>query len=146
MWYAKSQQLLDEIVRVGDRHSSVLIYDFQVFLDAILGKLGFEKKGDSSAYNHQENFSGLEVSALKKLNEGCERMEIQMTTSELTHLVLSVKEQYSFLEDLYGSSELFDTIVEKLNPDSRSKSFNIQADTFFTLYQIKVGLSCSRIA
>ncbi|MFS4494059.1 class I SAM-dependent methyltransferase [Maribacter sp. 2308TA10-17] len=138
LWYAKSQQLLDEIVRVGGKHSKVLIYDFQVLLDDIFGKLGFEKKGDSSPeYNHQENFSGLDTSEIKKLNGGCESMLVQMTAKELAHLVLSVKKQYSFLANLYGSQKLYDTIVTKIDPDLHSRSFDIEADTFFTLYQIK---------
>lgn len=137
LWYAKSQQLLDEIVRVSDTHSKILIYDFQVFLEDVLGRLGFEKQESVGDYNHQENFFGLYTGAIKKLNEGHERVQIEMTAKELAHLILSVKEQYLFFEELYGSGELFTIVVEKISSDSRSKSFNIQADTFFTLYQIK---------
>lgn len=137
LWYAKSQQLLDEIVRVGNKSSRVLVYDFQVFLDETLGKLGFVKKRDSSGYDHQENFLGLNTVEIKTLDEGNERMHIQMTVAECAHLVLSVKEQYSFLEDLYGSHELFNTIEKIIGSDSQSKVLDIQADTFFTLYLTK---------
>jgi ubiquinone/menaquinone biosynthesis C-methylase UbiE len=137
LWYAKSQQLLDEIVRVGGKHAIVFIYDFQVLWEDILGKLGFEEKENSSDYNHQENLSGLDTSKIKKLNEGCERIPFQMTAMELTHLVLSIKEQYSFLENLYGSHELFNSIAEKIGSTLHSKIFDVQADTFFTLYQVR---------
>jgi hypothetical protein len=79
----------------------------------------------------------LDTGKIKKLDEGCERIPFQMTAMELTHLVLSIKEQYSFLGNLYGSHELFNTIVEKIGSTLHSKIFDVQADTFFTLYQVR---------
>ncbi|TMM55993.1 class I SAM-dependent methyltransferase [Maribacter algarum] len=137
LWYAKSQKLLDEIVRVGANNSSVLVYDFQVLLNDILTKLGFQAKEDSNGYNHQENFAGLKTRMIDKLSEGCERIRFQMTAQELAHMVLSVKEQYQFFEGLYGFQEVYNTTVEKINAISNSKSYAIEADTFFISYRLK---------
>jgi ubiquinone/menaquinone biosynthesis C-methylase UbiE len=138
LWYAKSQQLLNEIIRVGEKNAQVFIYDFQVLLDEVLAKLGFITQEDSlDDYYHQENFSGLNTSEIKKLTEGCERMKILMTAKELAHLVLSVKEQYLFFKDLFGEQDLFNIIVEKISSGMKSNGIDIQADTFFTHYQLR---------
>ena len=137
LWYAKSQKLLDEIVRVGEKNSRVLVYDFQVLLDSILAKLGFEKQEDANSYNLQENFSGLDTSKIEELSYGRDRIRFQMSAKELTHIVLSVKDRYEFFKDLYGFQEMFDTMVEKIASNSKSKRIDIEADTFFTQYQVK---------
>lgn len=136
LWYAKSQKLLDEIVRVGAENALVLAYDFEVLLEDILDKISFVGKGDSlSTYNHQEDFSGLNADKIVELKKGSERVSIQVDVNDLVHLILSVKEQYTFLRDLYGSHDLYDKIVRKLSATTDSAFFEIQGNIFFTLYQ-----------
>jgi len=54
----------------------------------------------------------------------------------LAHLILSVKNQYAFLAEVYGSEDLYAKMVDKLKTISDSKPFTIEANTFFTAYQI----------
>ncbi|MEP3208772.1 MAG: class I SAM-dependent methyltransferase [Maribacter sp.] len=137
LWYAKSQQLLDEIVRVGSENCMVIVYDFELLLDDILTKIGFDTRGDSLlTYSHTEDFSGLDTHQITKIDKSSERVQIQIATKDLTHLLLSVKEQYTSMVDLYGSNALYDTIKSMLSALSDSGSFTIQANTFATVYRL----------
>jgi len=49
LWYAKSQMLLNEIVRVSSNNGLIFIYDFEVLLNDILSILGFETESDSDS-------------------------------------------------------------------------------------------------
>ena len=40
LFYAKSQIILDEVVRVGKPGSKILVYDFELFLHEILDRFG----------------------------------------------------------------------------------------------------------
>ncbi len=138
LWYAKSQQLVDEIVRVGSEKSMVIVYDFEILLADILTELGFDTLGDSLVtYSHTEDFSGLDTQQLTKLDQSSERVQLQMATKDLTHLILSVKDQYTALVDLYGSNALFDKIWSMLSALSDAEHFAIQANTFATVYRLK---------
>lgn len=137
LWYAKSQELLNEIIRVGTKNSLVLVYDFEILLENILLNLGFESQADpSGSYNHEEDFSGLDAHAITLVNKEIDKFQVQITVNDLAHLVLSVKEQYTCFGNLYGFHFLYDTIVEKLNSINETGFFDIQANTFSTLYRL----------
>lgn len=138
LWYAKSQELLNEIVRVGAENTIVLAYDFEILLEDIITKIGYDTKAESlNLYNHQEDFSGFDMDKIRKVGKESERVQIQIGITDLTHLILSVKEQYLFLGDLYGIHNLYDKIEIKLSSITDSRYFDIQANTFSTLYYLK---------
>ncbi len=138
LWYAKSQTLLDEIIRVSTLNAPILIYDFEVLLTDVLDAIGFSRKvAIGAAYNHKEDFSGLSTASMTLVENGFDSMLLQIDASDLAHLILSVKEQYTSLADLYGSQGLLGKIINKLNAITDSGTFDIQVHTFFTLYQKK---------
>lgn len=132
LWYAKSQELLNEIVRVGSEDAIVLVYDFEVLLNDILVGIGFETKPDESAvYNHQEDFSGLTMERMAIIRKGSERVQFKITSQDLAHLILSVKGQYTFLAQTHDTANLYHKIVERLPTIS-----DAEANTFYTSYRI----------
>jgi SAM-dependent methyltransferase len=137
LWYAKSQNLLDEILRVSRKNALIIIYDFEILLNDILKKIGFiSNVNQRNLYNHEEDFSGLNVDGLVKVKKQSEKISFIIKPAELAHLILSVKEQYLALSELYDSSRLFDAIVAKLNSISSSGQFQLEAHTFSTIYRV----------
>lgn len=138
LWYAKSQELLDEIIRVGCEHAAVLVYDFEVLLEDVLTKVGAHTKSDiENSYNHKEDFSGLEGNTLVKIKQSSDTLSMQIANTDLAHLILAVKNQYASLANSYGAPGLYDKLVMRLNSAVNCGYFNIQAHTFATLYRLR---------
>lgn len=137
LWYGKSQQLLDEIIRVAQKRAIVVIYDFEVLLKTTLSQLGYSPKKSDNAYNHLEDFSGLNTQKIECIEKSTDRVFIQIGTRDLAHLILSVKDWYSSLTELHGEQGLYESITQKLSADSGSAFHDTQVDTFFTLYRLK---------
>lgn len=133
--YAKSQHLLNELIRIGEKGAIIFIYDFEIDLEEVLTELEI-KISESSFYNHQEDFSGLENSKLVKAESGRDQMKVTMTSSDLAHILLSVKTFYMSLLELHGEEKLFGKLVELLNVTSHNGIFNIKAKTYHTLYKV----------
>ena len=135
LFYAKSQLLLDEVVRVAQPNGLVVAYDFELCLDDVLDKLNIKSR-EENFYNHEENFSGLVNHRVHEISKNTHEMETTMKTSELVHVLLSVKTFYLALADKHGISELHEKITGLLNPVSDQESFTIRSKTFHTTYRI----------
>ncbi len=60
LFYAKSQELLDEVIKVSTNSTKIIIYDFKVLLDITLKELEIYQNGKSiTKYNSEENLIGL---------------------------------------------------------------------------------------
>ncbi len=135
LYYAKSQRLLDEIVRVGTRDGSVIVYDFELLLDETLHGLNLKNLGESS-YNHQEDFSGLSEQKLSQIRAGSNEMEVKIGASDLAHIVLSIKAFYVYLVDLHGKERLLEKIANLLRPIVDREGFTTKAKTYYKVYRI----------
>ena len=137
LWYAKSQQLLDEIIRVGQKKASIAIYDFEILLDNKLAQLGYSPNESDNPYNHQEDFTGLNTEHIALIEKSSEKVSIKIAVGDLAHLILSVKDWYISLMEMYGQEDLYKSLVEKLSAKTNSDFHDIQADTYFTLYRLR---------
>ncbi len=118
LYYAKSQQLLDEIVRVGKNASQMIIYDFELSLDTILEMLNLEPTfAQESHYDHQVNFDGLNQ----------EHIKVEM----------EFKGNYNLLLESFGKDDLYNTVSQKLRARIKSENTLIDAKTYSTVYRIK---------
>ena len=137
LYYAKSQELLDQLIRVIKPSGIILIYDFEIKLQAILTELGCNIDVNSiSEYDHQEDFSGLEQGDLKQLKKEHEKILIFVNAEQLAHLLLAIKENYEALRVLYGASGLYKTIREKLIELEGGPNFKLECDLFYTRYSL----------
>ena len=135
LYYAKSQQLLDEVNRVVKDKGRVVVYDFEILLDDVLLKLKVNPvKSLENKYNHQENFSGLMLEALKieKISSGI--MLINIAPENLAHLLLSSKENYDLLEKRFGFENLFQKMEQQLFQINKNENFSIKAKIFLAVY------------
>lgn len=137
LFYAKSQRLLDEVVRVSKPAALILVYDFDVLLHEILYQLNIELPEDQHSYNHRENFSGLQGSALIELANIMESVPLQLKSVELAHLLLSLKPVYKILAARYNVKDPYDALVAALDLQLNSIFYNLQVNLFYTMYQLR---------
>lgn len=137
LFYAKSQKLLDEVIRVSKCPAKIIVYDFEVLLDPILEKLNIHfSSNQKSYYNHQENFSGLIQKNLRMKDELKMSTSFDIVNSNLVHLLLSSKENYCLLHDKFGGENLYNEILQKLNTLLISENSNMEAIAYSTIYEI----------
>ncbi len=137
-YYAKSQQLLNEVIRVSQQGTKILVYDFEIILDDIISLLKIENLSEhTSNYNHEENFSGLNQKNIILENEFKKSISVEMSVSNLSHLLLSSKDNYYLLCNTFGSEKLYSKVCQKLTSILKTEKSTIGAMTFSTIYGVK---------
>ncbi|HUQ97829.1 MAG TPA: class I SAM-dependent methyltransferase, partial [Gemmatimonadaceae bacterium] len=76
-----------EIRRVCSRNAQVIVYDFEILLDEILQRCGIDPQSAGSKYDHGVNFSG--DPGFAEVIVTNERLSVEMSALELTHILLS---------------------------------------------------------
>lgn len=138
LYYGKSQQLLDEVIRVAKDDSKIIVYDFELALDSMFKMLDVEPTfGPDLDYDHLVNFDGLnqEHLILEKKFNGFFQLEISILN--ISYLLLSSKDDYNLLLRSFGKENLYHTVSKKLRSTIRSESACIDAKTYSTVYRIK---------
>lgn len=135
LFYGKSQELLDEVVKVSKTQGLIVVYDFEILLDDILGQLHFKSEGEN-AYDHEADFSGLREDSITPFKKGKEKEQVYATPGNLAHLLLSVKAQYVFFKKLFGHHNPYRELTDHLNELSDSKVFTIDANLYYKTYQV----------
>ncbi|MCJ7465313.1 MAG: class I SAM-dependent methyltransferase, partial [Maribacter sp.] len=126
LYYAKSQKLLDEVIRVSKHTARIIVYDFEIRLDTIMEKLNVDcRSKQKSNYNHQENFSGLNQKNISIKQKLVKSLSLEITNANLAHLLLSSKDNYNLLIHKFGYDNLHDKISKKLNSIFKSELSNI---------------------
>ena len=137
LYYAKSQLLLDEVVRVGKNGAAIIVYDFEILLDEILEKLTPNQSSNQiSNYDHQINFDRLDQSDITLQKRSYNRVTLEVSLENVSHLLLSSKDNYSVLQETFGADELYNKIIQKLKSTFTTKGASINANTYSTVYQI----------
>ncbi|WP_425237889.1 class I SAM-dependent methyltransferase [Ulvibacterium sp.] len=138
LYYGKSQQLLDEVIRVGKKNSRIIIYDFELSLDMVLQRLNLEPSlGQDSNYDHEVHFNGLnqEHIALEKEFKG--NLQLEISISNVSHLLLSSKDNYNLLLESFEKNDLYQTVLQELRSRMNSENMVVDAKTYSTVYRIK---------
>lgn len=137
LYYAKSQAILDETVRVANKNCRIIIYDFEIFLEPIFVQLGLKSDLPQSIdYDHQANFSGLNEQYITLDNELKKSVLLDIKITDLAHLLLSSKDNYSRLAEAFGSTNLFEKTTKQLQLVFKSETTTLKAMTYLTSYQV----------
>lgn len=138
LYYGKSQQLLDEVIRVGKGTSRIIIYDFELSLDTVLQRLSLEPSfGQDSHYDHEVNFNGLSQEHIELEKEFKGNLQLEISISNISHLLLSSKDNYNLLLESFGKNDLYQTVLQELRSRMNSENMLISAKTYATVYRIK---------
>ena len=137
LYYAKSQQLLNEVIRVGKPAATILVYDFEILLDEVFRLLQISTNEiRKSDYDHQVNFSGLKQDHLQMERELSKSQSLAVSHSDLAHLLLSSKENYDRLLKFFGAENLYHKVSQELQAILNGKQQNLQVMWYATLYII----------
>jgi len=135
LYYAKSQTLLNEIRRVCRTTATVLIYDFDIMLEAILKAMDFNKLYSAlSVYDHRVDLSGLDSSDFDLLHKEQQSAKISLDAKQLAHLILADKRYYLSLIDTLGKNNLYHNVFKMLLKISDKQKFEVPAKLYFTQY------------
>jgi ubiquinone/menaquinone biosynthesis C-methylase UbiE len=137
LYYAKSQELLNEILRVCTSEARIVIYDFEILLDETLIKLGVvPPSAENINYNHAVNFSGLNERHISLRRTRNEETSIEINAENLAHLLLSDNNHYTLLSHKFGSANLFSKLVSKLSQLAPKETPHlISAQLYFSVYR-----------
>lgn len=136
-FYARSQLLLDEVVRVGAKGGQVVLYDFAVLLEPIL--VALLPKGQQIAesdYDHQADFAGLDQSELRLEQQRQATFSLELTDEEVVHLLLSVKATGELLAANYGTNRLYEQLMQRLKQLWQRPTDWVKVKTFVRVYRI----------
>lgn len=134
LFYAKSQRLLDEIIRVNKSSSPVIVYDFEILLDDLYLQLAIDPQTTDGIYNYKEDFSGLN-GKIKLVETSKEEVTLNMEPTQLAHLLLSLGNIYKALEKKYKVKDPFPMLEEELNHLSNGNLCTLKALIYFTKYK-----------
>jgi len=133
--YAKSQKLLDEVLRVLKNKGLIVVYDFEILLGEILSELAFTNQEEGS-YDHEADFSGLRQDSISLVQKEKETLQIEISPTNLAHLILSVKTQYLFFKKQFEQENLHHRLSESLSAKQDSKTIKIEANLYHKVYSI----------
>lgn len=132
LFYADSAATRDEIRRICQRGAAVVVYDFGVLLGDVLQGCGTDAREGESDYNHRANFSG--VAGLTELAVGTERVSVEVTASELAHVLLSDSSRFDQFAKKYRAIDPFVALVAELcAPHDRAM---IEANIYYSKYRV----------
>ncbi|MCX9564034.1 class I SAM-dependent methyltransferase, partial [Vibrio cholerae] len=101
LYYAKSNKLISELVRVCSNNALIVVYDFEVKLDCAMEYLGIKINPSTSGYNHSENFEGYSELQELKVHKG--KLILGVTSQQLAHILFSSSNRYSSLVERFGN-------------------------------------------
>jgi ubiquinone/menaquinone biosynthesis C-methylase UbiE len=136
--YAKSQRLLDEVIRVSKRNAKIVIYDFEINLDSIMMKLaGRSAEANDQKYNHEEDFSGLSQKNIQKERSSKNEVFLKVSNGEILHLLLATKDKYLILLEKFGRKSQLDTkISAALDIVMPLKIHDLKVKIFYAVYRV----------
>ncbi|HKK77839.1 MAG TPA: class I SAM-dependent methyltransferase [Saprospiraceae bacterium] len=135
-YYAQSQGLLDEVLRVGKGQTRIVLYDFDIQLGSIIDGLlpkGYAKS--SCGYDHQADFDGFIQSQLRVTQTKQSQLSLTIAHPGMAHLLLSVKDTYAALAAAYGQVDLHQKITQQLGQQSSKILNHVKANTYAKIYR-----------
>ena len=145
LYYAKSQRLLDETLRVAKSSSVILVYDFRIHVEEILNTLGLIIPDDQDipddpdgGYNHREDFSGLVINdklAMRFSEE--EIVPFIISQSDIVHLLLSDINHRAIFQEKPGQKAIDQKITGLLEQAGIRKKAKLNSTIFYSVYDVR---------
>ena len=133
LFYGKSQQLIDEIIRVMEPGGHAIVYDFNIHLETLSAILPIPEVSDY--YDHSVNFSGLQLGNLTEITHQEVKESLRISTENQSHLLLSEQPTYLAIKALSPKQELYPLVLEKLNEMNPQQQIKLPVNLFWSLYE-----------
>lgn len=138
LYYAKSQSLLDEVIRVSKPGAKIIIYDFDILLDDVLEKLNVAMVSrEPLAYDHEVSFDGLNETHIQCEKKLKDKLTFETASTNLAHLLLSSKDNYELLRASFGEENLHPQLTQQLNAAFETENIPVDAMIYSIVYQNK---------
>ena len=137
LFYCKSQALLDKITSCCTSPAVILVYDFQLHLDRILQELGLDIPEEVSEYDHDADFSGLNIDLLREVFHEKRPISYPLAVSDLAHFLLSHESIYRACDYLAEKKPIHAYLTGKLTNLPKNKIMALQTDLYYKKYQVK---------
>ena len=133
LFYTKSQKLVNKLIRLSQENTRMLVYDFDVEMAAIFQKLGAQP--ETSDYDHQVDFTGLELGHWRKGSSFSERISLDVDVENLGHLLLSTNYGNHLFQKKYDQADPYQSLIEELQAGTNDRIFQLPVRIFCTVYQ-----------
>lgn len=133
LYYAKSQRLFDETLKVTKQDGLILIYDFEIVMDEFQDILESLENGSLGEYDHWMDFSGLDAYGISKLFTQKDIIKISIAPEEMAHVLLAEPGVYQRLMVKNPKGDPYKALCEGLNSRSYSE---LPVNIFYTLYKV----------
>jgi SAM-dependent methyltransferase len=140
MAYAKSDRLRRELIRVCPPGGTVIVYDFEVPLDAAIAALGADCPAAPSSYDYQSNI--LDWAEFGVESSGTERVRLVVAADEMAHLLMADSNRYDALSRRFPNGDPFEKIVDYF--EISSGGIHLDAVLYFTRYRFMASTTAFR--
>lgn len=138
LFYAKSQALLDETIKVSKDDAKIVVYDFEILLNVIFKRIKIDlPKETTIEYDHQINFDDLSSENLRQEKAFKKTISLNIPVANVAHLLLSAKDNYNLIAAHFEEKELHKKVSEELLKVFESDLALINADIYASVYQVK---------
>jgi hypothetical protein len=132
LFYAKTNRLRSELVRVCPPGGTIVAYDFEVLLNEVIAELGADCPAVASDYDHRANLS--DWAEFTADSSGTERLRLDVTGREMAHLLLADSNRYDAFVRRFSNGDPFESLVGYL--ENSRVQMRMDADMYFTRYRI----------
>lgn len=138
LYYAKTQNLINEILKVTKPAGQIIIYDFEILLDDTLRQLEVTPPSKQELdYDHEVDFTDLDIHNLYLKNKVKSQIAFEINSANLGHLILADSDQYALFTGKFGETNVYNKIVAQLEHFNEEADHQIDARIFYTLYSRK---------
>lgn len=135
LYYAKTQHLLTEVLKVTKPTGQIIIYDFEILLNNTLRQLGVTPPTKQELdYDYETDFSGLDTSKLHLQKKVKEKIDFEISTTNLGHLLLGDSDHYALLASKFGKTNLYTKLLVQLKNLVVNETHQIDAHIFYGVY------------
>lgn len=132
LFYAKSDGLRKELLRVCPPGGTIVAYDFQSHLNALVAELKVDCPAVASEYDHHANLSDWDEFSAD--GSGTDRLRLDITASQMAHLLLADSNRFDAFAKRFLDGDPFESLVRHLSRSYRQ--LQLEATIYFTRYRV----------
>ncbi len=132
LFYAKTDKLRKELIRVCPPAGIILAYDFEVLVDQVIAELRAGCPAVASDYDYRTNLSDWPEFELD--SSGTESLRLNISGDEMAHLLLADSNRYDAFVKRFPNRDPFESLVDYLA--TSSGNIQLQSNIFFTRWRV----------
>lgn len=132
LFYAKSDALVKEVMRICQPQACILVYDFEVKLAQTLQGFNIMQAPSEGGYDHQINFT--DTAGFATVQDCHESVSLAVTHQQLAHVLLASQSRYTLFADMFKQTDPFQSVVQYLSKVNAQQS--LTADIFYSRFTL----------